>query len=221
MSNEKNDEIFVDSPTILEIEGEEQVLTESSEADRIASDDELDEFGENSPELESAEVPQESVENSRPKSDNVASGRTEPSIENVTVKSVNAKRDSDLRLSGAKIKSAKDFFERGIPLKTDGSMDRLQKLIPGKIYISFSDLKQSYSFQWIEGKEKVENSLPFIVPDVAPADCRLVLNDRTFMAVYEGNLNPQVAMLTNKIAVEGNSSLAVYFFNLVAPRPRM
>jgi putative sterol carrier protein len=38
------------------------------------------------------------------------------------------------------------------------------------------------------------------------------------MAVRSGDLNPQVAMLADKIKVKGKIGPAVYLFNLIAPR---
>jgi putative sterol carrier protein len=51
-------------------------------------------------------------------------------------------------------------------------------------------------------------------------DCILTLDSRSLQEIASGNLNPQLAMLAGKIRVEGKSNLAVYLFNLIAPRER-
>lgn len=53
----------------------------------------------------------------------------------------------------------------------------------------------------------------------APPDCSIRLSEDNLMRIASGDLNPQVGMLSDKIRVRGKSSIAVYFFNLIAPRP--
>jgi putative sterol carrier protein len=35
--------------------------------------------------------------------------------------------------------------------------------------------------------------------------------------IWQGELNPQIAMLSEKIRVEGRKAVAIYLFNLIAP----
>jgi hypothetical protein len=52
----------------------------------------------------------------------------------------------------------------------------------------------------------------------ATPDCVIRINQTNLLKIAAGDLNPQVAMLSSKIKVSGRASLAIYFFNLVAPR---
>jgi putative sterol carrier protein len=54
--------------------------------------------------------------------------------------------------------------------------------------------------------------------DAAAVDSIISLTEQNLMAVRSGDLNPQVAMLADKIKVKGKIGPAVYLFNLIAPR---
>ncbi|MCX6114147.1 MAG: SCP2 sterol-binding domain-containing protein [Proteobacteria bacterium] len=56
--------------------------------------------------------------------------------------------------------------------------------------------------------------------DSSTVECIVSLNEQSLMAVRSGDLNPQVAMLSDKIRIKGKVGMAVYLFNLVAPRER-
>ena len=56
--------------------------------------------------------------------------------------------------------------------------------------------------------------------DSSTVECIVSLNEQSLMAVRSGDLNPQVAMLSDKIRIRGKVGMAVYLFNLVAPRER-
>jgi putative sterol carrier protein len=47
------------------------------------------------------------------------------------------------------------------------------------------------------------------------SDCVIETDERTIMRIHQGELNPQLAMVSDKINVKGKSGLAVYFFNLL------
>lgn len=46
-------------------------------------------------------------------------------------------------------------------------------------------------------------------------DCLIETDERTIMRIHQGELNPQLAMVSDKMAIKGKSGLAVYFFNLL------
>ena len=54
--------------------------------------------------------------------------------------------------------------------------------------------------------------------DADAVDSVISLTEQNLMAVRSGDLNPQVAMLADKIKVKGKIGPAVYLFNLIAPR---
>ena len=84
--------------------------------------------------------------------------------------------------------------------------------------------EERFIFDW-KGEE------PTVVPAAGaltvnvenPGEATLVdsiisLTEQNLMAVRSGDLNPQVAMLADKIKVKGKIGPAVYLFNLIAPR---
>ena len=119
--------------------------------------------------------------------------------------------------------------------------ERLRALLTGRIVISLRDLGRSFAFNWTSAQASVEevpaakakelmahakSSDTQLAPaeDSAAAslkdeiDCYITLSDRDVYRIYRGDLNPQIAMLSDKIEVGGKLSFAVYFFNLIAPR---
>jgi hypothetical protein len=64
-----------------------------------------------------------------------------------------------------------------------------------------------------DGGEVVKTST-----STAAVDCTIQLSEHTLLRIAAGELNAQVAMISDKVKVRGTSGLAVYFFNLIAPR---
>ena len=118
----------------------------------------------------------------------------------------------------APVRSAEDLFGDEILYRAEQSGDKLRVLLPGKIYISLTDLNRSFCFTWSDHTPKIEKNLPLNPGAIAVTDCHLVLSEKNLLAIFEGDLNPQVAMLTTKVRVNGSASQAVYFFNLIAPK---
>ena len=54
--------------------------------------------------------------------------------------------------------------------------------------------------------------------DPRKVDCVVKLKEPQLMAIQSGELNPQIALVNEKVKVEGAAGLAMYFFNLVYPR---
>lgn len=46
-------------------------------------------------------------------------------------------------------------------------------------------------------------------------DCVLEIDERTLMRIDRGELNSQLALLSEKVTVRGRAGIAVYFFNLL------
>ena len=87
---------------------------------------------------------------------------------------------------------------------------KLRSQLTGKILISLDD--GNYLFDWSKENVSAEKS------DATSADCSIALSDANLLSIASGDLNPQIGMLSEKIVVNGDVGLAVYFFNLVAPR---
>ena len=52
-------------------------------------------------------------------------------------------------------------------------------------------------------------------PGAKAADCCIETDERTLLRIHQGELNPQLAMVSDKMYVKGKAGLAVYFFNLL------
>lgn len=48
--------------------------------------------------------------------------------------------------------------------------------------------------------------------------CQIQISKPDLMKIKSGSLNPQIAIISNRIQVTGSTGLAIYFFNLLAPR---
>lgn len=46
-------------------------------------------------------------------------------------------------------------------------------------------------------------------------ECSIELDERTLSRIHQGELNPQLAMVSDKMLIKGKAGLAVYFFNLL------
>ena len=53
--------------------------------------------------------------------------------------------------------------------------------------------------------------------DEAEGDCFISLSEPDFIEIARGELNPQIAMVSEKIDVDGKADLAMYVFNLISP----
>lgn len=47
------------------------------------------------------------------------------------------------------------------------------------------------------------------------ADCTLQMSFKTLMKILEGDLNPQLSLVGEKVKVKGKAGIAMYFFNLL------
>ena len=74
------------------------------------------------------------------------------------------------------------------------------------------DRKEKYLFDW--SAEGIKSSRT----EAAESDCKITLSEDNLLRIAWGDLNPQLAMLSDKVKVTGQLSLAIYVFNLIAPR---
>lgn len=129
------------------------------------------------------------------------------------------RRPSDSRpqegesVSGRRLSSAAELFEQSIPRRSSQFGEKLHAALRGRVLVSLQDSGQNYLLDW-----SGDALLSAPLPDAANCqhDCRIGLKECDLLAVVNGELNPQIAMLSHKIDVSGRSDLAVYFFNLLA-----
>lgn len=122
------------------------------------------------------------------------------------------------------IQNGKDVLCEELPSRAARAKLRLKPHLTCVLGLELSSSGERFIFDW-KGEE----------PKVAPATGALTLNaenpgeatlvdsiisltEQNLMAVRSGDLNPQVAMLADKIKVKGKIGPAVYLFNLIAPR---
>lgn len=124
------------------------------------------------------------------------------------------------------IHTGRDVVCEELPLRAQRAKDRLRPYLAGALVIELSNSGEKFLFDWRGDEAKVspfsgdvllsspENTGPSAV------DCVISVSEHHLMAIRSGDLNPQVALLADKIKVKGKMSPAVYLFNLVAPRMR-
>ncbi|MBX7138995.1 MAG: SCP2 sterol-binding domain-containing protein [Oligoflexia bacterium] len=94
--------------------------------------------------------------------------------------------------------------------------ERLRAQLNGSVGLTFSDTGKNYLFDWRQDKPAISEVEAAALSGSAP-DCTIRISQRDLERIARGGLNPQVAMLSDKIKVEGRAGLAIYFFNLVVP----
>jgi len=87
----------------------------------------------------------------------------------------------------------------------------LQAQLTGVFAVRLSDTGKTYTFDWSGEKlmvSQIANPL---------CECTIVVSQQNLLRIAAGEMNPQLAMLSDKVRVEGKAPFAVYFFNLIAP----
>jgi hypothetical protein len=124
------------------------------------------------------------------------------------------------------VKSARDLFLEEVGGRSDRVEPTLKSQLLGTVVVEVTGNKGRYlidgrgdsitvsEFQETPQLRKSEQDPPTAI------DCVVRLSEPHLFQVRSGELNPQLAMLSEKIRVEGRIGLAVYLFNLIAPRDR-
>lgn len=94
---------------------------------------------------------------------------------------------------------------------TGRQFDNLKTRLTGKIVVSITDDAEGYLFEWIDDKLSIEKWSGHR-PDNFTTLVEIGAKD--LEQILRGRLNPQVAMLSHKVHVQGEASQAVYLFNL-------
>ena len=88
---------------------------------------------------------------------------------------------------------------------------KLRAQLMGSILLRFTNSGQRYLFDWSGDEPQAGPS------DRESVDCIINLSEQTLLRIASGDLNPQIAMLSDKVNVKGRLSLAIYWFNLIVP----
>lgn len=115
-----------------------------------------------------------------------------------------------------RINTGADFLTQELLVRAQRADPKLRANLTGKVLIHLTDNNTKVL---LDGSS-TEVTVQKVEGEDAPADCVIRLPDKNLMKIYQGRLNPQLAMLSGKVKVEKQATFAVYFFNLVAPRAR-
>ncbi len=124
------------------------------------------------------------------------------------------------------IQNGRDVVCEELPARASRAKARLRPYLAGTLVIELTNLGEKFLFDWRGEEPKVspiEGPIQLAqgeTSDAAAVDCIVSLSEQNLMSVRSGDLNPQLAMLADKIKVKGKVAPAVYLFNLVAPRER-
>lgn len=104
------------------------------------------------------------------------------------------------------------FLLEEIPSRSEKSDEKFKASLAGSIAITLSDKNDRYRGAWEGSRFQVKKD-----KDTA-SDCSIALTEKHLLKISDGSLNPQIALLSGKVTVSGNSALGIHFFSLVAPR---
>jgi hypothetical protein len=89
--------------------------------------------------------------------------------------------------------------------------------LKGVVELSISNPFQKIYFDWRENELKIYQSIPATLSSDS-IDCTIEISLADLKLISDGTLNPQVAMLSERIIVKGStpgySEFSVFFFNL-------
>ncbi len=110
--------------------------------------------------------------------------------------------------------NARELMTDELRTRAQQSSDRLRACLTGSIIVKLKERGEKYLFDWTGSTPRAEST------EQAEGDCVINLSEGNLLKIASGDLNPQIGMLSEKIQVQGKLSLAVYFFNLIAPFPQ-
>lgn len=122
------------------------------------------------------------------------------------------------------IQNGRDVLCEELPNRAARAKLRLKPHLTCVLALEITSSGEKFIFDWKGDEPKVapaSGSLTINAESPGEAtvvDAIISLTEQNLMAVRSGDLNPQVAMLADKIKVKGKVGPAVYLFNLIAPR---
>lgn len=125
------------------------------------------------------------------------------------VESPSVEGESEEFVPGRRFSGIDRLLMVDIPSRVEGAEEKLKATLRGTIALELYDVGKELRYDFVGGGAKVEEGRDL------KADCRIRISKGHLEKVASGKLNPQIAMLSDKILVSGRAELAVYFFNLV------
>lgn len=111
-------------------------------------------------------------------------------------------------------KNVDELILAAIPERARYAGPNLRGHLTGKVRFLIGPSGKAFTVDWTSDEIKTAQS------DDPDAACTIELSEADLMRIAAGELNPQVAMLSHKVRVQGNADHAIYVFNLIAPGER-
>jgi hypothetical protein len=122
------------------------------------------------------------------------------------------------------IQNGRDVLCEELPNRASRAKLRMKPHLTCLLAVELTSSGEKFIFDWKGDEPKVAPAtsgitvLPENPGEATVVDSIISLTEQNLMAIRSGDLNPQVAMLADKIKVKGRIGPAVYLFNLIAPR---
>lgn len=100
------------------------------------------------------------------------------------------------------------FKERTATIDAE-KRERLLSVLSGKIQFYVKGSKERFYLEF------QNNEISFGSGIDKDPDCTVTITESDIEGIAEDSLNPQIAMISDKVTVEGKTSLAIYAFNLI------
>jgi putative sterol carrier protein len=110
--------------------------------------------------------------------------------------------------------TTKEFFLNTVSQRAKAANDNLKASLKGIITLNLKEPNEVFTIDWRGSECTVTEGELKEIPDGA-AHATITLSQKNCVDITEGDLNPQMAMLSRKVKTEGDIALAVYFFNLL------
>lgn len=119
--------------------------------------------------------------------------------------------EDDSRQERADIENAKEFFNTEVLYRFDILSDQLRKDLSGRYRV---EIRGDKGGVWtLDLNEKnIE-----VKPQREEAELVLMLNHDDFLSIVNGYLNPQIALVSQRIRLSGDSKKASLFQNIMSP----
>ena len=142
------------------------------------------------------------------------------SVEEAEPDSEDAKQDEaqrssrSRRMNPKRVETAREVFVDLLPSCANSAGSNLRDLLKTKISVEVRG-QATYLVDWSQDDMQVEEIGESTKTDDS-CKTSIVLDESTLLGICHGQINPQVAMLSDKVLVRGNAEPAVYLFNLFA-----
>ena len=105
-----------------------------------------------------------------------------------------------------------ELLMQSLPERNKFASQNLKNLVNQTVLFDLMPSGRKYLFDpTIEGASTVTAS------KAVETACTIQIHEKDLMKIADGDLNPQVLMLSHKAKVWGNAQIATYIFNMIAP----